>query len=77
MAKVGKLSAVRVNHVALGQIIEVEVPTACTSLNDVDNLEDLITVRLTYETAAKLATLLNKLVEKQAEVVRDSFCGAI
>lgn len=77
MARVGKLSVVKTEHITLGPIVEVTVPTSCTSLLDVDNLEDTIELRLTYETATKLAKLLNKLVAEQEQVVKDSFCGAI
>lgn len=77
MAKVGKLNVVKTDHITLGPIVEVTVPTSCTSLFDVDNIDEATTLRLNYDTATKLAKLLNKLVAEQEQLVRDSFCGAI
>jgi hypothetical protein len=76
MKKIGKLSVNRSNHNKLGPIVEVVVPADCTDVNEYKD-ETPITLRLSYETVAKLAKALNKLVVEQAKAVEDSYCGAI
>jgi hypothetical protein len=77
MARLGKLQVVRSSHISLGPIVEVTAPIECTNLLDIEGVDPTVTLRLTFETAAKLSKLLNKLLADQAKAVEDSYCGAI
>ena len=86
MSKVGKLSVISSNHITLGPIVEVEIPVECTNLEEAldavevtvaQTYDDTVTIRLTYDTASRLATALNKLVADHAKAVEESYCGAV